>query len=109
MSMGIGINAQSPDAGQIRGLQEPVACGVWFTSSGTVMPKFLKFCGDDGEIRLLSGIHVIRAQKQNYCGIPTFEYECDAEFEGCCYHFYLLYYIERQEWKILWKNRQPGS
>lgn len=106
MSMGIGINTQPPDAGNIKGCQKPIACGVWFTSTGTVMPKFFKFCGEDGEVRTLSGIHILCSEKKNYCGIPTLEYECSAEFEGCRYHFHLVYYIERQEWKILWKNRK---
>ena len=43
MSMGIGINSEQPDAGELKGRQEPVACGVWFTSEGVAMPKMLKF------------------------------------------------------------------
>ena len=39
MGMGIGINTERPDEGQLRGRQEPVACYVWFTSTGRAMPR----------------------------------------------------------------------
>lgn len=104
MGLGIGINAQQPDAGKLKGRQEAIACGVWFTSTGQAMPKMLKFQRDDGEIRTISPIHTLSCEKKNYCGIPTLEYRCCADFEGCRYSFYLLYYIERQEWKVLWKD-----
>lgn len=38
MKMGIGTNTQKPDVGEMKGGQDKVACGVWFTSSGTAMP-----------------------------------------------------------------------
>ncbi len=71
MGMGIGINVHTPDAGKIRGRQEPVACGVWYTSTGTAIPKLIKFQGEDGEIRTLTNLHVLSFEKKNYCGIPT--------------------------------------
>ena len=43
MSMGIGINTQKPDAGEIRGRQEDIACGVWFTSGGNPIPQLVKY------------------------------------------------------------------
>lgn len=106
MGMGIGINTQETDHGDIKGYQEAVACGVWFTSSGTVMPKLLKYQDPDGTIHTLTNIHVRSHARKNYCGIPTLEYECDTTIGTCCYHFFLLYYMERQEWKVLWKNRK---
>lgn len=104
MGMGIGINDQHTDHGDIKGYQEAIACGVWFTSTGTVMPKMLKFQDDKGIIRMISNIHVISFERRNYCGIPTLEYNCDTMLEGRRYCFHLLFYTEKQEWKILWKN-----
>ena len=42
MNMGIGINARRLDEGELNRPQEEVACGVWFTSTGDIMPKKLK-------------------------------------------------------------------
>ena len=49
MNMGIGTNTRKPDEGQMKrkNLRE-VACGVWFTSKGTVMPKMIKYQDDEG-------------------------------------------------------------
>ena len=43
MSMGIGINTQNPDEGELKRDLEEIACGVWFTSTGAVMPKLVKY------------------------------------------------------------------
>ena len=106
MGRGIGINVHTPDAGKIRGRQEPVACGVWYTSTGTAIPKLIKFQGEDGEIRTLTNLHVLSFEKKNYCGIPTVEYECDAVVDARRYLFHLLYYVEHQKWTVLWKSSQ---
>ena len=52
MSMGIGTNARKPDEGKLKreNLRE-VACGVWFTSTGTAMRKMIKYEHDEGMIR----------------------------------------------------------
>ena len=104
MGMGIGINVHTPDAGKIRGRQEPVACGVWDKSTGDAIPKMIKFQDANGEIRTLTHIHVLTYEKKNYCGIPTVEYECNAVVSSIKYHFYLLYYVEHQKWTVLWKS-----
>lgn len=102
MGMGIGINAEETDCGEVRGGQTAIACGAWFTSTGTVMPKLIKYQDDAGELHTLSNIHVITCAKKNYCGIPTLEYSCSANSGVKSYKFRLLFYIEKQEWKILW-------
>lgn len=104
MGMGIGINSQKPDEGRIRGRQNSVACYVWFTSRGEVMPKMIKFCDEDGEIHTIQHVHVVSREQKNYCGIPTLEFCCSAEIAAVRYDFLLLYYTERQEWKLLWKE-----
>lgn len=106
MGMGIGINVHAPDEGVVKGRQEEVACGVWFTSTGVAMPKMIKYKDREGVIHTLSGIHVKSSRQKNYCGIPVWEYECDAVISGRCHTFFLLYYMERQKWQILWKNQK---
>ena len=102
MGMGIGINDTAPDEGRIKGKQESVACSVWFTSTGRIMPKLMKYKEQNGEIITVYQIHVISARKKNYCGIPAYEFECDALVEKKLKKFRLHYYIERQEWKVIW-------
>ncbi len=101
-SMGIGVNAQSPDEGKLKGKQAPAACGVWFTSNGRILPKMLKFQEADGQIVTLTHIQVLTEEEKHYCGIPTLRYKCNGESEGKVVEFTLLYYIEQQEWKIIW-------
>lgn len=104
MGMGIGINVQNPDAGEIKGSLEDVACGVWFTSTGKSIPKILKFRDMAGEIHTVTNIHVISSEEKFYCGILSIEYECDTIMKDKKYYFRLVFYVERREWKILWKN-----
>lgn len=106
MGMGIGINAGLPDAGEIKGFQEPIACGAWFTSTGRILPKTIKFQDEEGVLHTLSDIHVIHSEEKFYCGIPTMEFECDIMLHEIRYLFRLLFYVERMEWKILWKTRR---
>ena len=77
MSMGIGTNARKPDEGKLKrdSLCE-IACGVWFTSTGTAMPKMIKYQDDEGMIHSISQIHVQTREKKYYCGIPIHEYRC---------------------------------
>lgn len=103
MGMGIGINAEQPDEGALNGHQEPVACYVWFTSSGAVMPKRLKYRDQQGVIREIRGIHVQSHKETNYCGIPAVRYECDCVMWERKYEFSLIFYLERHEWKLIWK------
>lgn len=102
MGMGIGINDAAPDEGIIKGKQEPVACSVWFTSTGRIMPKIMKYQESDGEIVTIYHIHVISSAKKNYCGIPTVEFECESTKGRYLTKFRLYYYIERQEWTVMW-------
>ena len=103
MGMGIGINTERPDEGQLRGRQEPVACYVWFTSTGRAMPRKLKYQNDDGSLSEIDHINVISESDKNYCVIPTIEYECSCEIKEIVYNFHLLYYLEDHKWAMYWK------
>lgn len=103
MSMGIGINAQHPDEGELRRKQEEIACGVWFTSTGTALPKLIKYRDADGEIRTVRHVHVMSCGKKYYCGIPAVEYRCSTVCGDREYLFRLYYYIETGCWKLSWE------
>ncbi len=111
--MGIGTNAEAPDEGKLKESQAPAACGVWFTSNGRILPKLVKFQEKDGQIVTLANIHILTVEEKHYCGIPTIRYRCTGETvketagetggenTGKIFSFTLLYYTERQEWKLL--------
>ena len=52
MSMGIGTNTQNPDEGELKRDLEKIACGVWFTSTGSVMPKLVKYQDEEGLLHM---------------------------------------------------------
>ena len=94
------------DAGVPRGRRMPIACGVWFTSTGRLIPLSVKWKDEEGFLRMLNGIRVVTVEDKNYCGIPSTEYECEAEYCGARVFFHLLYYAARREWKLLWNDGQ---
>ena len=61
MSMGIGTNARKPDERKLKrdNLRE-IACGVWFTSTGTAMPKMIKYQDDEGMIHSIPAVLLCR-------------------------------------------------
>ena len=105
MSMGIGTNARKPDEGKLKrdSLCE-IACGVWFTSTGTAMPKMIKYQDDEGMIRSIGQIHVQTREKKYYCGIPIHEYRCSTVAQGQEHLFRLYYYAEENRWKLSWES-----
>lgn len=104
MGMGIGINDTVADEGVIKGKQEPVACSVWFTATGRMIPKLLKYKKQNGEIVAVCNVHVVTSAKKNYCGIPTMVFECEAVVDGILKKFRLNYNAESDTpWKVVWK------
>lgn len=104
MSMGIGTNAQKPDEGELKRNLEEIACGVWFTSTGAVMPKLVKYQDEEGLLHTISQIHVLTQEKKHYCGIPIQEYRCSTVLGAQEYRFRLYYYLESNRWKISWEG-----
>ena len=104
MSMGIGTNTQNPDEGELKRDLEEIACGVWFTSTGTVMPKLVKYQDEEGMLHTISQIRVLTQDKKFYCGIPIQEYRCSTVVENQEYRFRLYYYLETSCWKISWEG-----
>ena len=54
MGMGIGTNAQNPDQGELTRKLEEIACGAWFTSKGTTIPKMVKYQDEEGLIHSIT-------------------------------------------------------
>lgn len=102
MSMGIGTNTQNPDEGDLRRIQQNIACGVWFTSTGAALPKLIKYKDSEGMIRQISRIRLLSEEKKFYCGIPAVEYKCITVYDDREYPFRLYYYIETGCWTLSW-------
>lgn len=104
MGMGIGVNSQKPDEGTMKRNLREIACGVWFTSKGEIMPKMIKYQDEEGMIRCIGSIHVMSQEKKYYCGIPIQEYRCSTILGNQRYLFRLYYYLETGCWKINWEG-----
>ncbi len=102
MMMEMNSNSDVPDEVTIKRTQEPVACGVWFTSSGKMMPLSLKFKDSEGNMLIINNIRVIKKEKKRFCGIPTMEFWCSTLMHGREYQFRLYHYPEDGCWKIAW-------
>lgn len=107
MGMGIGTNTDRADRGRMLGTQIPVACSVWFTSTGRIIPKLIKYQDYDDCLHTLQEFQIIYQEEKYYCGISMIEYECEYIDSEQLYPFRLLYYIEQKEWKLWWKNTSP--
>ena len=104
MAMGIGINTGKPDEGELKRKQEEIACGVWFTSTGAVLPKMIKYKDESGVIQTIQQIQIRKQKKKYYCGIPAIEYCCSTVYNNREYIFRLYYYIETNCWKLSWEG-----
>ena len=69
MSMGIGTNAQHPDEGELTRKLDAVACGVWFTSKGTAIPKMIKYQDEEGFVHSITHILQIVGLNGHLCHI----------------------------------------
>lgn len=103
MAFGVGVNTGKADGGKIKGRQEAVACGCWFTSQGNTLPKYIKYQDEEGMSRGISDIEVLYSQKQNYCGIPMVEYVCRGVTQGMRRGFRLFFHLEECIFKIVWE------
>lgn len=99
---GIGVNTEKTESGEIRGRQEDIACGCWFTSQGNTLPKYVKYQDAEGMIHSVTNIQVLYSERKNYCGIPMMLYSCRAEDAEREYRFRLLFHLEECRWKIIW-------
>lgn len=106
MNMGIGTNAQNPDQGKLKRKLDEIACGVWYTSKGTTIPKMIKFQDAEGFIHCITNIRIHDHAEKYYCGIPIQEFLCSTVIENTEYRFRLYYYPQTHCWKMSWEDGQ---
>lgn len=101
MGMGIGINTAHADAGELKRHQMPIACGVWFTSTGRAIPKTIKYQDENQVYHTFTDFQILHEEERFYCGIRTIQYLCQLLTNNTVQNFQLLYYTEKKEWKLL--------
>lgn len=84
----------------------PAACEIWFTSTGRVLPKLIKFADEAGSIHTLSNFQVYHFERHRYCGIPSSIYYCKTVLLKKSVSFRLFFYPETCIWKLLWEKNE---
>lgn len=87
--------------GEIRGIKQKVAVGCWFTSTGRMMPKMLKYQDAGGRIRCLEEIEILKTEEKYYAGSLVRRYDCLTRKDGREYEFMLLFYPEACFWRMI--------
>lgn len=103
MAFGIGTNAQTADAGFIKGKQREIACQCWFTSKGKVTPLMLKIEDEDGEIRTVRQIQVVSQEEKKYAGVRSLEFDCIITILEQQIDVQLIYYKEENRWVLVYR------
>lgn len=109
MAFGTDIHMEKADEGEIRGTQEEIAVGCWFTSRGDTSLKMMKYQDDTGEIHTIYQIKVLYKTRKNYNGIPTLEYVCLIEENGKQRRIKLIFFLEEHRWVMIRTTPVPGS
>lgn len=101
--MGFVVEARK-EVGQeaaIRGHYKKVAVGCWFTSTGRGIPQIVKYEDEEGCIRTLNNIQVLKTDQKNYAGIRTQRFDCSVVVDDCEQLFILLYHAESNLWDLV--------
>ena len=108
MAFGTDIHMEKADAGSIRGEQENIAVGCWFTSRGDTSLQLLKYQDEEGQIHTIRHIRVMSREEKHYNGIPTLEYICRIEEGGYEAEIKLLFFLEEHRWAMI-KQTEKGA
>lgn len=78
-------------------IQYNIACDTWTTASGVVMPLFFRY-QDNGIIKEVRDIRVIKQDKKIFSGIVTWNFDCEAIIDGKKQKFELVFRPETCTW-----------
>jgi hypothetical protein len=101
---GSDLNYNTENIASPRGRQREIACYSWTTASGVVTPVMFKIMDENEEIHTFNRVHVNFSQKKIYCGIPSFEFNCDVLVNGITINLTLQYFPEHCKWYLYEKN-----
>lgn len=86
---------------EISGRQRDAAVDCWFTSTGRLIPRLVKFETDTGARLTVRDIHVVKDEKKNYAGIYAWKFWCKTIDDSIIKEFVLVYRLEECTWKIV--------
>lgn len=86
---------------QIKGQYHNAAVDCWFTSTGKMMPKLVKYMDEEGCLQTLRNIHVKTREQKHYAGILSQKFSCDVVVEGREYAFVLLFNPKEGLWNLV--------
>lgn len=99
-----------------KGRQREIACYSWTTASGAITPIMFKIMDENDVIQTIKITQVNYSEKKIYCGIPSFEFNCDVIINGIRVNLILQYFTETCKWFLLEKfadllsaNRLPRN
>nr|WP_303181836.1 hypothetical protein [Lachnoclostridium phocaeense] len=84
------------------GGRELIACDCWFTSSGGMQPRFLKWQSPDGEIHTVPVHTFLPLEDEHFAGRTQKVFFCTAEQNGTAVYFKLYYNVGECRWKMEW-------
>lgn len=73
----------------------------WFTSTGKMSPRMLKYEDAEGFRHILRDIEVVKSDKKYYAGIPLYKYDCRTVVDNCMWDFILCYHPETNIWNMI--------
>jgi hypothetical protein len=101
---GSNLNYNQENISSPKGRQQEIACLSWMTATGAVMPVMFKIMGENEEIHTFNRIRVNFSEKKIYCGIPSFEYNCDVPVNGINMNLTLQFFPEHCKWYLYEKT-----
>lgn len=85
----------------IRGRRQKVAVDCWFTSTGRVIPRMVKYEDEEGCLQVLRDIRITGQEQKKYAGIYCQRFDCETAVEGRKYEFTLLFHCREHTWDMV--------
>lgn len=101
MGFTVGMEAERLQETSIRGMPQKVAADCWFTSTGKMIPRMIKYEDTEGSRHMLKDIEVLKSDKKYYAGILLHKYDCQAVADNRRWQFTLCYHPEDNTWDMI--------
>lgn len=101
MGFTVGMEREKLREEMIRGVPHKVAADCWFTSTGKMIPRMVKYEDPAGNRHLLKGIEVLKTDKKYYAGILLHRYDCRTVADAHIQNFILCYHPEDNTWDMI--------
>lgn len=101
MGFVIGTGEEQMQEKAIRGVPQKVAADCWFTSTGKMIPRMIKYEDTEGIRHLLEKIEVLKSDRKYYAGILMYRYDCRAVVDERMQNFILCYHPDNNTWDMI--------